>query len=99
MPDNVSNDTYDDPDNILANTKDTVAGSVELPESQKQDASQSVYVPERDTSDGYGSLDEVDPTSSHELKDAGEDYSNESDPDADALADVMPADERDGTEG
>lgn len=100
MADNTSDDVYDDPDNILANTDDTVNGASELPDGEADDPSQSIYLPEKDPNDERGNLEEVDPSGDEaETNDeAFGDHAEDMDPDADRLGDVNPADEQDGTE-
>ncbi len=98
MADVTADDVYDDPDNILANDDDTVDGSMEIPEYQKNDLSQSIYLPEKDENDERGNLDEVDPEGDETSDEALSDHAEDMDPDTDRLGDVNPQDEQDGTE-
>jgi hypothetical protein len=106
MADSSLDDVYDDPDNILADDDD-VNGAVELPEDEEADPSQSIYVPEKHTTDldDRGDIDEL------ELSDTADDdaLDETTDPalldedptnfDGDSYrANVDNADEKDGTE-
>lgn len=66
MADSTLDDVYDDPDNILADDDDDVSGAVELPDEEKDEPSQSIFVPEKDTTD----LDDRGPIDELELTDA-----------------------------
>lgn len=109
MADGTLDDVYDDPDNILADDDEEVNGAAELPDDEKDDPSQSIFVPERDTTD----LDDRGPIDELEAADATDDDRDlpddtdpaildedpaELDPDSYHLGDVNPADEQDGTE-
>ena len=106
--DKTLDDVYDDPDNILADDDDDVDGAAEIPASQKEDPSQSIYTPEKNTTplDDRGAIDELE-ASDAEDKDSLDDLTDEAllddspadfDPDDYQLGDVNPADEQDGTE-
>lgn len=105
MADSTLDDVYDDPDNILADDDD-VNGAVELPEDEKDDPSQSIFVPEKDTTDldDRGPIDELeaaDASDEDDLDDATDpaildDAPSEMDPDSYHQGDN--ADENDGTE-
>lgn len=99
----MADDVYDDVENIIANSDDTVNGATELPAGQVKDPSQSIYVPERGTdpndgrgsiivdgSEGEGSIDQPIQTTTND--------DNGDDPDAERLSGDIPADERDGTQ-
>jgi hypothetical protein len=93
----MADDVYDDPDNILAKTDDTVDGATELPLSERGDMSQSIYVPER-ANDERGKIDELD---SADVGDTYDEMSNghpeDTDTDANHPANMDPQDENDGT--
>lgn len=109
MADSSLDDVYDDPDNILANEDDSVSGATELPADEQDDISQSIFVPEKHTTD----LDDRPPIDELEAADAGSyDVLADTDPAVDKAifnddgldpddyhpGDVEPADESDGTE-
>jgi hypothetical protein len=110
MTDSTLDDVYDDPDNILADD-DKVDGSVELPEYEKVDPSQSIFVPEKDTTplDDRGPIDELEAADASDIDELEEvdpeidpglldDAPTGFDPDDYHPGDVNPADEQDGTE-
>ncbi len=99
MADNTTaDDVYDDPDNILADDDDTVDGSAEIPDYQKNDLSQSIYLPEKDPNDSRGALEDVDPFVDKTHDEATGDHAEDMSPDDDRPGDVNPQDEQDGTE-
>jgi hypothetical protein len=98
MADTTLDDVYDDPDNILADTDDSVDGAVELPKGEQGDLSQSIYVPERGN-DPRGRIDELegaDDNDSYEEMTLG--HPEDTDADSTRLGDVGPDEERDGSE-
>jgi hypothetical protein len=99
MADNTSDDVYDDPDNILADTDDTVAGGTELPDGEQADLSQSIYKPELGDDDRgpIDNLEEADEGDAHDEMSDG--HPEDSDADSFHAGDVNPADEQDGAEG
>lgn len=104
MVDSTLDDVYDDPDNILADDDDDVSGAVELPDDQKDDPSQSIFVPEKNNTslDDRGPIDELeeaDDSADNEVHDEmDEEYPEDTDPDSLHLGDMDTADEKDGTE-
>lgn len=108
MADNTSDDVYDDPDNILADTDDSVDGAAELPDDEKDDPSQSIFNPEKDTTefDDRGPIDELEVADRHDTSDAEDgvdaalldDAPSSFDGDDYKPNDEEPKDEQDGTE-
>ncbi|HEX8182699.1 MAG TPA: hypothetical protein VF575_03795 [Candidatus Saccharimonadales bacterium] len=98
MTDNTADEVYDDPDNILAETDDTVSGATELPGDEADDPSQSIFTPELGDDDRgtIPELEAADGGSKHDEADGN--YPEDADPDSDHLGDMDPADEQDGTE-
>lgn len=97
-------DIYNDPDTIgnVANEGDQIdpAPDKKLTDEQKGDLSQSIYTPEKDTTDldDRGGIDELDHADGGEEHDEMSDtYPEDSDPDSDSYGDMNP-DEDDGTE-
>lgn len=85
-----SDDVYNDPNNILADTDDTVSGSVELSVDEEGNLSQSILTPEKTApGDDRGPITELEPAAGNE---------DTTDPDSSRLSDMDPADERDGDE-
>lgn len=82
---NQDDDIYDDPDTI-GDVDDDVNGAAEVPDDEKEDLSQSIYNPERYTTDldDRGPIDELevsDATSSRELDDTVDPALLDEDPD------------------
>lgn len=110
MADNKDDDDiYNDPATI-GEENDDVTGMPDnkLTEEEKDDLSQSIYTPEKDTTDldDRGSIDELEAADDENPSDMGEttdrtlldDEPTDHDPDSFHLGDVNPADEQDGTE-
>lgn len=97
MANSTSNDVYDDPDNILADTDDSVDGATELPKSESADLSQSIYTPEKTApGDDRGPIDELEATDDDNDHDEMTDsHPEDADPDSGHLSNADPADERD----
>ena len=96
MTDTTSDDVYTDPDNILANTDDSVDGSIELPDAQTNHPSQSIFVPERGQ-DVRGRIDELEGASEDDARnEMTNGHPEDIDTDSTHLADVDPKDEHDG---
>jgi hypothetical protein len=101
-----ADDVYDDPDNVLADSDDSVNGSVELPGGDEADLSQTPYLPEKDTGiegEDRGDIDELgarnDPESTDDSDAVGGAAAEDShDPDASRLGLEVAPDERDGTD-
>jgi hypothetical protein len=98
MAGNTSDDVYDDPDNILADTDDTVNGATELPEGQADNLSQSIFKPELGDDDrgSIPDLEAADEGAAHD--EMSTTHPEDSDSDSFHLGDVDPADEQDGAE-
>ncbi len=90
MADASTDDVYNDPDNILADTDDSVDGTTE--------AGNNVLMPEKLDDDPRGSLDLVNSEGEYEPGIVRDNGLDEADGDADHPGDVNPADEQDGTE-
>lgn len=98
MAGTTSDDVHNDPENILADTDNSVDGAVELPKSETDNPSQSIFVPERGE-DVRGRIDELEGTDSGDAHDEMSDgHPEDMDTDSNHLSDNEPADEQDGTE-
>ncbi|GEM_PF-1855155 len=98
MTDNTSDDVYNDPDNILADTDDSVKGGTELPSGEQDDLSQSIYKPEFGNDD-RGPIDDLEEANEGDAEDEMSDgHPEDADSDSYRAGDVNPADEQDGTE-
>lgn len=95
MADQTSDDVYDDVENILADTDDTVDGATELPAGEAGDLSQSIYSPEA-AGDTRGPLDLGDAEAEYEPGISRDNGLDAGDGDANHVGEI--ADEQDGTE-
>jgi len=95
MADQTSDDVYDDPDNILADTDDTVDGATELPDDEKDDPSQSIFVPEL-SDDDRGSIPALDGSDDDDDDDdIGQNHPEDINTDSSHLGGVDTPEERD----
>jgi hypothetical protein len=102
MADSTLDDVYDDPDNILADDDDDVSGAPDkdTPDDEA-DLSDSIYTPEKDTTDldDRGDIDELEESDAGGVHDEMDgQYPEDEDPDSMSLGDVHPLDEEDGAE-
>ena len=92
-----SDDVYNDPDNILANTNDKFSGAVELPKSEVSDMSQSIYTPEKSAAgDDRGPINELEDNGGGEAGDkTTQQHPEDTDFDGDRLSSTDLSDEKD----